>query len=265
MTLYQLLYYRMTNIITIIVLVSSIGFVLVCGECKTNGPPIKSCCCLGYNNTFFNVKSSGVYATMAHFCETNCSMTRVYCDTTSGGGGWLVIQRRDKQYSTSFHRSWTEYADGFGDLYKEFWLGLRGMHCLTGNGNWELRIDFTFSNGTKSYMHYSHFSVGPANDNYRLNISGFTGTTPDDPFTTYPLNGQQFSTYDRDNDGAGYRNCALDGHGDETGGWWHNDCFWINLNFKYGGGFGGFIRLANTWHSPSFIEMKTRPANCEIY
>ena len=58
-----------------------------------------------------------------------CSNTRVYCDTTSGGGGWLVIQRRGKQYSTSFHRSWTEYVDGFGNLDYEFCLGLKDMHC----------------------------------------------------------------------------------------------------------------------------------------
>ena len=80
--------------------------------------------------------------TIANFCGVKCSNTRAYCDTTSGGGGWLVIQRRDKRYSTNFHRAWTEYTDGFGDLYSEFWYGLNGVHCLTSKGNWELRIDF---------------------------------------------------------------------------------------------------------------------------
>ena len=74
------------------------------------------------------------------------------------------------------------------------------MNCLTSKGNWELRIYFTFDNGTKSFMYYNHFRVGPATDNYRLSISGFTGITPTNPFATGPLNGQQFSTYDRDND-----------------------------------------------------------------
>ena len=254
----------MANIITVIVLVSAMGIVLVYGECKVNGPPIKSCCCLGYNNTHFNAKQPGVYATIAHFCGVNCSTTRVYCDTTSGGGGWLVIQRRDKNNSVSFHRSWTEYADGFGDLYNEFWLGLRGMHCLTSNGNWELRIDFTFENGTKSFMHYNRFRVGPATDNYRLSISGFTGITPTDPFTTYNINGQQFPTYDRDNDKWG-GNCALDGHGEDTGGWWHSSCTHINpnYNYKHKGGWG-FMALAGQWYDPNFIEMKIRPVNCVI-
>ena len=202
---------------------------------------------------------------MVHFCGVNCSTTRVYCDTTSGGGGWLVIQRRENQNnSISFHRSWTEYADGFGDLYKEFWLGLRGMHCLTSNGNWELRIDFTFDNGTKSFMHYNHFRVGPATDNYRLSISGFTGITPTDPFTTHNLNGQQFSTYDRDNDKHS-NNCALDRNGGESGGWWHSNFNHINLNYNYKhtGGWG-FVLLTDKWYDPIFTEMKIRPVNCVI-
>ena len=249
----------MTNIITLIVLVSAIGIVLVYAECQTNGGPIESCCCLGYNNTHFNANSRGVY-TIANFCGVKCSNTRVYCDTTSGGGGWLVIQRRNIQYSISFHRSWTEYVDGFGDLYKEFWFGLRGMHCLTSNGNWELRIDFIFNNGTKSFMHYNNFRVGPATDRYRLSISGFTGITPTDPFTSYNINNEQFSTYDRvDN-----YNCAINGHGSTApGGWWHRNCFYINLNYNHGGRLG-FINLASTWYSPPFIEMKIRPVNCEI-
>ena len=251
----------MTNIITLIVLVSSVGIVLVYGECLTNDAPIESCCCLGYNNTHFNAKSSGVY-TIANFCGVKCSNTRAYCDTTSGGGGWLVIQRRDKRYSTIFHRAWIEYVDGFGDLNKEFWFGLNAMNCLTSKGNWELRIDFTFDNGTKSFMHYNHFRVGPTTDNYRLSISGFTGITQNDPFTTYNISGQQFSTHDRANDP--YKYCATRGQGSTApGGWWYNNCFYINLNYNYGGS-TGFIWLAGTWYSPPFIEMKIRPSNCEI-
>ena len=250
----------MTNIITLIVLVSSVGIVLVYGECLTNDAPIESCCCLGYNNTYFNAKSSGVY-TIANFCGVKCSNTRAYCDTTSGGGGWLVIQRRDKRYSTSFHKAWTEYVDGFGDLNKEFWFGLNAMHCLTSKGNWELRIDFTMTNGTKSFMHYNHFRVGPPTDNYRLSISGFTGITPTDPFPVHTT--EQFTTYDRDNDQR-YDNCAVSGHGSTApGGWWYNSCFYINLNYNYGGPHG-FIYLTRTWYSPSFIEMKIRPSNCNI-
>ena len=114
------------------------------------------------------------------------------------GGGWLVVQRRIHG-SEKFHRNWKDYEKGFGSLTGELWYGLRALHCLTQHRKWELRVDFTFSNGTKSFMHYNHFSVGPATDNYRLSILGFTGITPTDPFTAHNINGQPFSTYDKDN------------------------------------------------------------------
>ena len=92
----------------------------------------------------------------------------------------------------------------------ELWYGLRALHCLNSSGNWELRIDFTFDNGTYSFIHYNYFRMGPATDNYQLSISGFTGITLTDPFTT--INKQQFSTYDRDNDQWSSGNCAVYGH-----------------------------------------------------
>ena len=48
----------------------------------------------------YNVKNSGVY-TIDNFCGVKCSKTRVYCDTSSGGGGCTVIQRRDSDERTS--------------------------------------------------------------------------------------------------------------------------------------------------------------------
>ena len=160
--------------------------------------------------------------------------TRGYCDTITDGGGWLVVQRKTNG-SENFNRTWNDYEMGFGSLTGELWYGLRALHCLTSSGNWELRIDFTFSNGTKSFMHYNHFRVGPATDNYRLSISGFTGITPTDPFTTHPLNGQQFSTFDRENDLHRSVHCALKSHGSTApGGWWYWACFHINLNYNYG-------------------------------
>ena len=172
----------MTTIITLIVLVS-IGIVTVDEECQPNNGPIENCCHLGYNNINYNVKSSGVY-TIANFCGVKCSNTRVYCDTRSGEGGWTIIQRRDSDEGTvEFeNRDWVEYEDGFGDLRGEFWIGLRSMHYLTSQGNWELRIDYQLSNKTKSYLHYNKFAVGSAEDQYPLTISGFDIIGLTDPF-----------------------------------------------------------------------------------
>ena len=49
----------MTTTITLIVLVS-VGIVTVDGGCQPNNGPIENCCCLGYYNNNYNVKSSGV-------------------------------------------------------------------------------------------------------------------------------------------------------------------------------------------------------------
>ena len=199
----------MTTIITLIVLVS-VGIVTVAidGECQPNNGPIENCCCLGYNNNNYNVKSSGVY-TIANFCGVKCSNTRVYCDASSGGGGWTVIQRRKDGSVDFYNRDWVEYEDGFGNLHGEFWIGLRSMHCLTSQGNWELRIDYQLKNGTKSYLHYNKFAIGPAEDQYPLNISGFDSIGLTDPFYTFgqTLNGIKFTSRDQDNNLNG-GNCA---------------------------------------------------------
>ena len=110
-------------------------------------------------------------------------------------------------------------------------------------------------------MYYKHFKVGPATDNYRLSISGFTGITPRDCFA--PINGDEFTTHDRDNDRWDHGNCAVNAYGSKApGGWWYNYCFNMNPNYNYGGPQG--FMLFEKWLSPSFIEMKIRSSNCEI-
>ena len=243
----------MTTIIILIVLVS-VGIVTVDGECQPNNGPIENCCCLGYNSNKFNAKSSGVY-TITKFCGVKCSNTRVYCDTSSGGGGWTVIQRR-KDGSVEFEkRDWVKYEDGFGDLDGEFWIGLRSIHCLTSQGNWELRIDYQLKNGTESYLHYNKFAIGSAKDQYPLTISGFDVIGLTDPFYTHSLNGMKFSTRDRKNDLA-RDNCGL-----SNGGWWHRHCSHLILNDAYS---EIHIHVNGNGYTPTFVEVKIRPHNCEI-
>ncbi|XP_065902526.1 fibrinogen-like protein A [Dysidea avara] len=247
----------MTTIITVtLVVLVSLGIVLVDGECQTNGGPIDNCCCLGYNNNNYNVKSSGVY-TIGNFCGVKCSNARVYCDTTSGGGGWTVIQRRRDGSIDFKKRDWVEYEDGFGSLSGEFWLGLRSINCLTSQGNWELRIDYQLSNRTKSYLHYKQFSVGPSEDQYQLSISGFDSVGLTDPFyynADNTINGMKFSSHDRENDLWSPGNCA---HND--GGWWYKSCgtVWFNNNYN-----GRSVFLNGQYLVLPFLEIKIRPLNC---
>ena len=39
-----------------------------------------------------------------------------YCDKTTDGGGWIVIQGNKKDSSVTFNRNWTDYEKGFGNL-----------------------------------------------------------------------------------------------------------------------------------------------------
>ena len=144
--------------------------------CSVNG----SCCEIKSDFKFSLQLASGIY-NITNFCGNCKSVAQGYCDAKSDGGGWLVVQRR-KDGSVSFDRGWVEYEEGFGDLNGEFWYGLQPLHCLTSQGQWELRIDLTHTNGTKTYLHYKQFAIGSASDNYPLQISQYKGIYPVDPF-----------------------------------------------------------------------------------
>ena len=208
-----------------------------------------------------NKNSSGVY-NIIDFCQQGTTV-QGYCDTLTDGGGWLAVHRR-KDGSENFHRFWWEYEMGFGSLTGEFWFGLNALHCLTSQGQWELRIDLKLTNGTIIYLPYNKFAVGPATEQYPLTISGFTGYTTD-PFNShqsphssyqFALNTIKFTTRDQDNDRWPTGNCATS----TDGGWWYNNCAYIFPNAQYNNKYA--IYLNYQWHSLPFIEMKIRPKNC---
>ena len=247
---------------TIIILLVFCLVTIIGDGCPTSSDGscvINSSCCRLINSkfNFTRIHTSGVYY-INRFCGECKHVVEGYCDSSTAGGGWLVVQRR-QDGSVDFNRGWVDYEDGFGSLTGEFWYGLRPLHCLTNQGQWELRIDFTLTNGTKSYISYSSFKVGPASNNYQLNISGFKGITSRDPFSTHQLNGMPFTTKDRDNDKWG-KNCAVDEVGN-AGGWWYNHCSHIHFNHQIKNTYGIVI---SGWKSFSFTEMKIRPLNCNI-
>ena len=217
-------------------------------KCPLATTNIATCCDLSAYH--IPQPTPAVYKIDCCWCDAPFEAAKVYCDPC---GGWTVIQRR-KDGSENFNRPWADYEKGFGDLNGEFWYGLKAINCLTQTGQWELRVDFEFPNKTRSYLYYNMFRVGSASEEYPLTIGGFSGITPTDPFCTRPLNGLKFSTYDNENDKSTSTNCG------RFGGWWHNNCWDINLNHEYGS--RDFIYLANTWYSPTWIEMKIRPLNC---
>ena len=165
----------------------------------------------------------------------------------------------------TLNRYWSEYEEGFGNLpvddkdtTGEFWIGLHYLHCLTSEGQWELRIDYMLSNKRKGYLSYHQFRVGPASDDYQLSISGFSGNTTDPITGKHSVNGMKFTARDRDNDKWSSHNCAVHNVGN-AGGWWYNTCSYIFPNHQYNNIYS--VYLNGQWHSLPFIEIKIRPLN----
>ncbi|XP_063405952.1 fibrinogen-like protein A [Mytilus trossulus] len=162
---------------------------------------------------------SGVYKI---YPENNFYDVDVYCDMTTDGGGWTIIQRR-LDGSVNFQRTWTDYENEFGNIDGEYWLGNKHIHSLTSSGKYELRIDLTGTSNTGKYAVYKTFVVGDAASKYKLTIGNYSGNAGDQ--MAYH-NGMKFSTTDQDNDEGG--KCV-----ESWGPWWHKNCCHSGLNQEF--------------------------------
>ncbi|XP_049548277.1 fibrinogen C domain-containing protein 1-like [Anopheles darlingi] len=151
----------------------------------------------------------------------------VYCEQQQFDGGWLVIQHR-YDGSLDFNRNWTEYRDGFGEIKKEFWIGLERLHQLTtaSSGQWELIVELKDFRATYKYARYNAFKISGENDQYRLKTLGKYSGTAGDSMANHK--GMKFSTPDQDNDESTLH-CAEKWES----AWWYNGCYYANLNGRY--------------------------------
>ncbi|XP_077535502.1 techylectin-5A-like [Haemaphysalis longicornis] len=169
-------------------------------------------------------RTSGVY-TVFHKAA-GPSGQPVYCDMDTDGGGWTVIQRRGQFGNRvyNFYRNWTEYKRGFGNPSEEYWIGNEALHALT-SGDEAMAFRVVLANNTreKASVDYESVKVDSEANLYKIHLGKFLG--PDGWDSMVTSNGQNFSTYDRDND-LWPDNCAVT----FRGAWWYNRCHSANLN-----------------------------------
>ncbi|XP_038069021.1 ficolin-1-like, partial [Patiria miniata] len=177
--------------------------------------------------------TSGVYTILDHYA---CQIMQVFCSMEpESGKGYIVFQRR-LDGSVSFNRTWQGYAEGFGDLTGEFWLGNQKLHSLTRNGKWELVITLRAYDGDEARVRYGYFLMDSSELKYGIHLSGFSEESGDAGNSLRIHRNEDFSTLDKDHDNTNRHNCAEKFHG----GWWYNRCgsytsrdFKSNLNGLY--------------------------------
>ncbi|KAL7739615.1 hypothetical protein ACLKA6_018829 [Drosophila palustris] len=134
------------------------------------------------------------------------------CDSTLAGSGWTVIQRR-QDGTENFNRNWKDYQKGFGDLRKEFFIGLEKLHLITNSEPHELYIHLEDFDNESRYALYIHFVIGNESESYAIKSLGeYSGNADNALFSHKDI---KFSTFDRHFD----NNCAEN----FESGWWFND------------------------------------------
>ena len=205
------------------------------------------------------VVPSGLYQ-MVNYCHTTSafgdSSQLAYCDMSTDGGGWLVIQRRMPNGNINFTRNWQDYEEGFGNPEREFWYGLRNIHCLTHSGKMELRIDMETTDGVAFNWKYQTIQVNGPSSFYSINLGSGNGTMSSNAMSSKGW----FNTYETSHGPSAHSHCARS----RGGGWWfHYNCGSVNLNGQHD---ATSSAAKIWWHSTSLtlqkVEMKIRPTSC---
>ncbi|XP_030006458.1 fibrinogen C domain-containing protein 1-like isoform X2 [Sphaeramia orbicularis] len=178
--------------------------------------------------------SSGVYVIQPTGVKT---LFKVYCEMRTDGG-WTVFQRRTGG-QVLFNRNWVAYKNGFGNLTRDHWLGLKKVFFLTKSKTkkWTMRVDLWDHEGGSAFAEYSNFKVGNEKTAFKLQVRKYKGTAGDairGSYSGIDQNGFGFSTLDRDNDGCtpcifgdiAVNECASS----DGGGWWYSSCGSASLN-----------------------------------
>lgn len=161
--------------------------------------------------------NSGVYVIKPNHSEP----FNVYCEMTSDGGATVIQRRVDG--SVDFDQTWEKYENGFGNLERDYWLGLQKFYSIAQQGAHILRVDLEDWRDGKHWAEY-RFSLDGPSTHYTIHLRHFVGDLAD---ALANITGIQFSTKDAPNDS--HRNCPRH----YTGGWWFDSCGETNLNGRY--------------------------------
>uniref|UniRef100_A0A674K9D9 Angiopoietin-related protein 3 n=1 Tax=Terrapene triunguis TaxID=2587831 RepID=A0A674K9D9_9SAUR len=164
-------------------------------------------------------RTSGIYSIKPNGSEA----FNVYCEMKSDSS-WTVIQNR-VDGSLDFNQTWESYANGFGDLKGEFWLGLAKLYSIANQADYILRIELKDWKDNKRYVEYT-LTLGSPETDYTLHLSEISGNIPNALPEQTKL---RFSMMDHDNATKRDFNCPER----YSGGWWHRACGETNLNGKY--------------------------------
>ena len=153
------------------------------------------------------------------------SSIKVFCDMTTDGGGWIVLQRRFDG-SVDFNRDWNSYRDGFGDVKGEHWLGNEFIHQYTSAYSTEMMAEAIAFDDTKASSKMQNFKLSNEASEYIFEYDTCDGLCVD---WLQKSKGEKFSTFDNENDKNQAENCAVA----FPGGWWFSNCYLIFFNGRY--------------------------------
>ncbi|XP_073829647.1 ficolin-2-like [Musca autumnalis] len=175
---------------------------------------------------------------------------------------WTTILRR-MDGSVNFYRNWTEYKAGFGNPpLGEFFIGLERLHQLTTVVPVvELEVTLKDWDDNERYAIYDGFQIGNEAEKYKLKLLGkYRGNAAD---CLIGHVGEEFSTFDNDNDKSKDYNCAKT----YEGAWWFESCYYSHLAGPYrqkeNANTTGIGWSSNFWkgqnYSFKYAEMSIRP------
>ena len=111
------------------------------------------------------VKRDGLYNI---YLTNSLNPVRVYCEMSRGG--WTRILNKVDRVNGSFDKSWADYAEGFGPLDGNSWLGLRNIQSLTNSQQNRLRIELSNDQTDRDFIEYDSFLVGSEKEDFKLEI-----------------------------------------------------------------------------------------------